>query len=44
MMVVGNKVDLAKTQRVVSKEEGKALADEFGASFLEITVSNNTTI
>jgi Ras-related protein Rap-1A len=39
MVVVGNKVDLSKTQRAVSKEEGKALADEFGAAFLEITVS-----
>lgn len=39
MVVVGNKVDLAKTDRAVSKEEGKALADEFGGSFLEVTVS-----
>ena len=38
MIVVGNKVDLAKTDRVVTKEEGKAIAEEFGASFLEITV------
>jgi hypothetical protein len=41
MVVVGNKVDLAKADRAVSKEEGKALADEFGASFYEVTVSSD---
>lgn len=39
MVVIGNKVDMAKKDRAVSKEEGKALADEFGASFLEVSVS-----
>lgn len=29
---------MAKTDRAVSKEEGKSLADEFGASFLEVSV------
>jgi hypothetical protein len=38
MIVIGNKLDLAKTDRAVSKVEGKALADEFDAPFLEITV------
>lgn len=38
MVLLGNKLDLAKTQRAVSKEEGKALAQEFGASFVEISV------
>lgn len=42
MVVVGNKLDLAKTKRVVSKEEGKALADEFGAAFMEVTVRRDT--
>ena len=37
MIVVGNKVDMKK-DRAVSKEEGKALADEFGASFVEVSV------
>lgn len=37
MMVVGNKADMKK--RAVSKAEGKSLADEFGAGFLEISVS-----
>lgn len=36
MMVIGNKCDLKK--RAVSKQEGKALADEFGAEFMEISV------
>ncbi len=39
-MVIGNKVDMAKSDRAVSKEEGKALADEFGAAFLEVSVSH----
>ena len=37
MMVVGNKADMKK--RVVSKQEGQTLANEFGAGFLEISVS-----
>lgn len=38
MVVVGNKVDMAASDRAVSKEEGKALADSFNAGFMEITV------
>lgn len=38
MVIVGNKIDLAK-DRVVSKEEGKSLANEFNASFIEVSVS-----
>ena len=37
MVVIGNKVDMKK-DRAVSKEEGKALADDFGAGFLEVSV------
>lgn len=37
MVVIGNKADMKK-DRAVSKEEGKALADEFGANFLEVSV------
>lgn len=40
MVVIGNKADLAKKDRAVSKEEGKALADEFGAGFLEVSVNS----
>ena len=36
MMVVGNKADMKK--RAVSKQEGKTLADEFGADFIEVSV------
>lgn len=39
MVVIGNKADMAKKDRAVTKEEGKALADEFGAGFLEVSVS-----
>ena len=41
MMVVGNKLDLAKRDRAVSKEEGKALAEEFGATFMEVSAKDN---
>lgn len=43
MVVVGNKAD-AKKDRAVSKEEGKALADEFGAAFLEVSAKENSKI
>jgi hypothetical protein len=33
-------MDLARTDRAVSQEEGQAMANEFGASFMEISVSN----
>jgi Ras-related protein Rab-1A len=36
ILLLGNKSDLA-TQRAVSFEEGKALADEFRVSFMEIS-------
>jgi small GTP-binding protein len=44
MVVIGNKADMAKKDRAVSKEEGKALADEFGAAFLEVSVSLNMNL
>jgi len=44
IVVVGNKADMAKKDRAVSKEEGKALADEFGASFLEVSAKENSRI
>ena len=39
MVVVGNKLDRQSSHRAVSAEEGAALAEEFGASFLEVSVS-----
>ena len=38
MLIVGNKIDRQSTERCVSTEEGSALADEFGAAFMEISV------
>lgn len=38
MKIIGNKVDLAQKKRAVSVVEGQALADEFKASFLEVSV------
>ena len=38
MIVVGNKADLSKTERAVSQQEGAALARDFGAEFLEVSV------
>jgi len=40
MMVIGNKIDIQK-DRAVSKEEGKALAEDFGAGFLEVSAKEN---
>jgi len=40
MVVIGNKVDMQK-DRAVSKEEGKALADEFGAAFAEVSAKTD---
>lgn len=37
MVVIGNKSDMKK-DRAVTKEEGRALAEDFGASFLEVSV------
>lgn len=44
MVVIGNKVDMAKKDRAVSKEEGKALAEEFAASFLEVSAKENSKV
>ena len=41
MVIVGNKVDLASTDRAVSKEEGQKLATEFNATFMEITAKED---
>jgi hypothetical protein len=44
MIVVGNKVDMASTDRAVSYEEGSALAEEFGASFIEVSAKDNLQV
>jgi len=43
MMIIGNKIDIQK-DRAVSKEEGKALAEDFGAGFLEVSVSTSKCV
>ena len=41
IVIVGDKVDLASTDRAVSKEEGQKLANEFNATFMEITAKED---
>jgi len=41
MVIVGNKVDMATTDRAVSKEEGAKLASEFNGTFMEITAKED---
>lgn len=42
-LLVGTKEDLAH-KRVVSYEEGKALADEYGMNFFEVTAKASTNV
>ena len=42
--LIGNKCDAEDNQRVVSFEEGKALADSLGISFIETSAKNNINI
>jgi hypothetical protein len=41
MVIVGNKLDRQSSERAVSVEEGTSLAEEFGASHLEISVCHS---
>lgn len=41
ILLVGNKSDLAKKDRAVTKEEGSALAKEFNAELLEVSAKEN---
>ena len=40
-VLIGNKCDVPADQRVVSYEQGKALADEFGVAFFETSAKEN---
>ena len=40
-ILIGNKCDVPDEQRVVSTEQGKALAEEFGISFFECSAKAN---
>lgn len=44
MIIVGNKVDLESTDRAVSFDEGAALAEEFGATFIEVSAKKNLKV
>lgn len=41
---MGNKSDLRPEQRQVTREDGKALADEFGCGFTESTARFNENV
>lgn len=43
-LLVGNKVDLAEDQRMVSREEGEKLAKSFGCPFMEITAKDRRQV
>lgn len=43
IVIVGNKTDL-ESERQVSKEDGKALAQKFGAGFFECSVKANVNV
>jgi len=43
IILVGNKVDLVD-ERVVSTEQGRSLADKFGAGFIEASAKTNTNV
>jgi len=43
IVVVGNKTDMTK-DRAVSYDEGHAIADEFGAAFIEVSAKNNVKV
>lgn len=43
MVVIGNKSDM-ESERAVLREEGRALAVDFGAEFLEVSVMCIKTI
>ena len=42
-LLVGNKTDLTE-KRVVTTEEGKALANQFGVAFLETSARDNSNV
>lgn len=43
-VLIGNKIDLPATERQVTTEEGKALADEFGLDFYETSAFKNQNV
>lgn len=43
-VILGNKVDMSESARVVSTEEGQAVADKYGVPFLEASAKENTNV
>ena len=43
MMIVGNKCDMSES-RVISKESGESLADEYGIKFIETSAKANINV
>ncbi|OMH80800.1 Ras-related protein Rab-8A [Zancudomyces culisetae] len=43
MLLIGNKCDSEK-DRVITKAQGQALADEYGVKFLETSAKNNINV
>ena len=43
VLLIGNKID-ATEKRVVSTEEGKKLAENYGCDFMEISVKDNINV
>ncbi|CAG8646810.1 18315_t:CDS:2, partial [Gigaspora rosea] len=42
-ILIGNKCDLVR-KKVITKEQGQALADEFGIKFLEVSAKANINV
>jgi len=43
-LIVGNKCDVPESDRQVSYQEGKKLADQYGVKFVESSAKENTNI
>lgn len=43
-LIVGNKCDVPESDRQVSYQEGKKLADQYGVKFVESSAKQNTNI
>lgn len=43
-ILVGNKCDVSDADRKVTYEQGKAMADQFGVSFFEVSAKENKNI
>jgi hypothetical protein len=44
LILVGNKVDLSETERMISREQGQTLADQWMCSFYETSAKNSINV